>query len=186
MPDDPRVAIVAVMVTGAVGILGPLITWGATRDSQRAARATARETQRLAGAQLAARSELAQLRSALDQALRDLNSTEARAKGKLRAWQDEENSTAQVRDAQRALTKSFVRARGDKLRLAVRLGVGDPIYEHYNEAIYDFGIVGDYTRRSRPPSRANRQSARLQIQNAHEQSLEAIAAAFARAKIRLR
>jgi hypothetical protein len=186
MPDDKRVTIVAVLVTGIVGVLGPLITWRATVDSQRAARAAAREVQQLAGRQQSAESDLSELRSVLDSALLRLNTLEARAKGKWRVWRRQANPPDLLVEAQQGLTKAFVRARTANLQLRVRLGEGDAIYESYDDAIYNFGKVGDLTRSDLSRARINRVRVANQVSEAAAEADKSIEAAFRLVKSRLK
>jgi hypothetical protein len=186
MGEDKQVAKLAIVVTGLVGLLGPVITWAATRDSQNSARATARQVQTLAARQDTAKSELAALRVALDRALGELNTLEARAKDKVRLWGKSSNPPTEVQAAQAGLAQAFIRARGHNLRLRVRLGLGDPIYANYDAALYDFGRVGALTRIYIRRTQANRQRAAALITEAVDRADKSIDAAFRRVRARVK
>src|SRR5690242_19306447 len=124
--DDPHIALAAVIVTGVVGVVGPIVTWRATVDVTRSGQRAERR-----------RADLAELRSVVDNALAD--QAQAGAAGSrvtgffdrvLEAQFDNANADDTLQRkryqrwiaSERGFTKAMNAASRDATRLEIRLG----------------------------------------------------------------
>jgi hypothetical protein len=116
--EDRRVALAAVVVTGVIGVSGPLITWAATRDAQEAS----------ARAELV-RAERADARAVLDRAAITLERAIREAQRAARVW-----DTGHVVDHfDTRFGRSVNALLHDAQRLRIRLG-RHPAVTHYINA----------------------------------------------------
>jgi len=121
MPEDRRIAIVALVVTGVVGLGAPLIAVVASRDSQREAFREER-----------VQADIAELRSALDDATAGISTLLAGAVDAGDAWP---KRGRQKRRAWSAFLRDVERTRRHYYRLRLRLGDGDKAVSEY-EKVY--------------------------------------------------
>jgi hypothetical protein len=121
MEQNPRIAIVAILVTGAVGVAGPLITWRATHDTQ----------QSVAAAELTME-DRADLRRVLDNAVSNLDRASHEMFALAQPWSDATSPLASSEFD--ALTKWTDRVQFSSEQVLIRLGPESPAYLTYAHA----------------------------------------------------
>jgi hypothetical protein len=131
--DDKRIAVVAILVTGVVGVAAPVITWRAGVSGQRAASRDAR-----------VRDDLAELRARLDHALANFIDVRNGVELELQSFSipylnrltDAEARSQEGIYVRRhnAAVKAWRTAAADGVRLRIRLG-NDRTYRAYATAL---------------------------------------------------
>jgi hypothetical protein len=136
MPEDHKLALAAVVVTGIVGVTGPLITWRATRDAQQTA-----------GRIEEVQADRAEIRRVLDRAIGDLLKAN-RAGSFYLQWSASDPlgsprqqmgwSPSDVRGRRfpgDQLDEAITAARRSDVRLRIRLGDRSPVVSAYSQAV---------------------------------------------------
>lgn len=122
--SNQRIALAAVLVTGVVGVAGPLITWQATKDTQEAA----------ASAELV-RSDRADLRDVLDHSASNLDRARVRAVELSGSWF---HATKPLpRQQLNHLSDLLTTTDFNLEQLHIRLGSESPAYRAYSSAQLD-------------------------------------------------
>jgi hypothetical protein len=120
---DRRIALAAVIVSGVIGVTGPLITWRAAISGQKASSRDER-----------ARDDLADLRAVLDASLRDLNRLRTVLGPEMVAW--EYQRPRRIYLARHLMTsKTYAQAQSNTDRLAIRVGTENQLWQTYNTAV---------------------------------------------------
>jgi hypothetical protein len=129
-----RTALVSVLVTGTVGIIGVIASWQSSRDSQETARATQRE----AANRERQEADLAELRSVFDRATADLERQQAVIIDLLQPVQRDRANRASDRRRVRAVVR---RVETSRARIRIRLGTSDASRE-YSRALRRYRAAG--------------------------------------------
>jgi hypothetical protein len=130
MAENRTVALAAVVVTGVVGVTGPLITWKATRDS----------------GELSSRAQLVQadradLRRVLDEAALVLRARRVAVDGLVAEWTRTGRALPMQRVARFDAPLQQMGAISEQL--SVRLGPRSPLNLAYARALADLRVISD-------------------------------------------